>query len=309
MFKNKDYVLAVLKMGSFSKAAEEMYISQPSLSASIKRIEDKISSPIFNRTIPVTLTETGQEYVKQALAISEIEDDFEKYVSDHANLLTGTIRIGGSSLFSSYILPKMISEFSKNYPGIKFEIFEASTKVLIQRLSSGLLDIVIDNANINDDNIISRKCTSEKLLLAVPRHFRQNEKLEEVRLTAADIKIERHLQEKYITSVNNFKDAPFILLNPENDTGKRAVTILKKNNIFPEIIFTLDQQVTAHNIASTGMGVTFVSDTLIKNLDINTTLYYYMLSDEEISRNICFYYKNHHYISSACRKFIDFNTD
>lgn len=309
MFRNKDYVLAVLKAGSFSKAAEEMYISQPSLSASIKRIEDKIASPIFNRTTPVTLTETGREYVRQALNIKEIETDFEKYVSDHANLITGTVKIGGSSLFSSYILPKMISEFSKNYPGIKFEIFEASTKVLIQRLSAGLLDVVIDNAVINDENIISHQCTSEKLLLAVPRHFRQNENLEEFRLTAADVKLERHLQDKFITTVGHFENAPFILLNPENDTGRRAGIILKKNNISPEIIFTLDQQVTAHNIASTGMGVTFVSDTLIKNLDINTTLYYYVLSDTEISRNIYFYNKSNHYISAACRKFIDFNRD
>ena len=112
MFRNKDYVLAVLKAGSFSKAAEDMYISQPSLSASIKRIEEKISSPIFNLTTPVTLTQTGREYVRQALNIKEIENDFERYVTARTNLLTGTVKIGGSSLFASYILPKMISGFS-----------------------------------------------------------------------------------------------------------------------------------------------------------------------------------------------------
>ena len=113
MFRNKDYVLAVLKAGSFSKAAEEMYISQPSLSASIKRIESKISSPIFNRTTPVTLTQTGREYVRRALAIREIEDDFSQFIFDQSNLLVGEIKIGGSSLFSSFILPGMIAKFSK----------------------------------------------------------------------------------------------------------------------------------------------------------------------------------------------------
>ena len=309
MFRNKDYVLAVLKSGSFSKAAEEMYISQPSLSASIKRIEKKISSPIFNRTTPISLTEIGREYVRQALAIREIENDFSRYVTDHANLLTGTVKIGGSSLFSSYILPEMISKFSRQYPGIKFEITEDSTKELIQKLYAGILDIVIDNAVITDENISSHPCTSEILLLAVPKTFKINDFLEDVRLTAADIKLERHLHRKYTTNIENFSSEPFILLNPENDTGKRAKTILSKHNISPHIIFTLDQQVTAHNIASTGMGVAFVSDTLIKNLDINTTLYYYVLSDYEISRNIYFYNKSNHYLSSACKKFIDFNTD
>lgn len=309
MFRNKDYVLAILKAGSFSKAAEEMYISQPSLSASIKRIEDKISSPVFNRTTPVTLTETGREYVRQALAIKEIENDFSKYVADHSELLAGTIKIGGSSLFSSYILPPMISSFSKEYPQIKFEIFENSTKELIQNLADGALDIIIDNAVINSPNISSNKCTSETLLLAVPKSFKVNDGLDAFRLTAADIKLERHHHSKYVVDIEYFSSSPFILLNPENDTGKRANAILKKHNLTPEIIFSLDQQVTAHNISGTGMGVTFVSDTLIKHIDINTTLYYYVLSDAEISRDIYFYYKYNHYLSTACRKFIEFNKD
>ncbi len=309
MFRNKDYVLAILKAGSFSKAAEEMYISQPSLSASIKRIEEKISSPIFNRTTPVTLTETGMEYVRQALAIGEIENDFSRYILDYNNLLVGEVKIGGSSLFSSYILPRMIASFSKEYPGIKFKIHENSTKKLIRELIDGNLDIIIDNAQIEEDNIISHKCRSEKILLAVPKSYKINEDLSSVRLTAADIQLERHLQEKCITELTNFSSYPFILLNPENDTGKRASAMLEKHAISPDVVFMLDQQVTAHNIASTGLGITFVSDTLIKNLDLNTTLYYYLLSDNEVSRDIYFYHKTNHYLSAACRKFIDTNKE
>ena len=308
MFRNKDYILAILKAGSFSKAAENLYISQPSLSASVKRIEEKIAAPVFNRTTPLTLTQTGAEYVKRALAIREIEEDFVRYTQDRSNLSIGSIKIGGSSLFSSFILPRMISEFSKQYPNIKFEIVEGNTKELIQRLSDGALDIVIDNAVINNSIIDSNICTSETLLLAVPKNFKANEKLEAVRLTAADIKLERHLHPKYKTEISHFSKEPFILLNPENDTGKRALSILSNHNIEPNVRFTLDQQVTAHNIAGTGMGIAFVSDTLIKHLDINTTLYYYVLNDAETSRNIYFYYKHNHYLSAACRKFIKLNT-
>ena len=65
MFKNKNYVLEVYRKGSFSRAAESLFVSQTALSASIKRIEDKINAPIFDRsTNPISLTEIGKEYVR-----------------------------------------------------------------------------------------------------------------------------------------------------------------------------------------------------------------------------------------------------
>ena len=112
MFKNKEYILAIVREGSFSRAAEKLYISQPSLSATVKRIEEKIALPIFDRTTtPISLTEAGREYVSHALEMERLEEDFERYISDCINLSVGEVKIGGSSLFSSFMLPKMISEF------------------------------------------------------------------------------------------------------------------------------------------------------------------------------------------------------
>lgn len=306
MFKNKDYVLAVFREGSFIRAAERLYISQPSLSATIKRIEEKISVPIFDRsTTPISLTEAGREYVKYALEIEEKEHDFEKYIEDHINLLSGKIRIGGSSLFSSYLLPKMVSDFNKKYPQIVFEISEDNTKNLIQKISDGKLDLVVDNSDISQDNIISRILTPEILLLAVPKSFKVNDSLLGFKLTAEDIRAHKHLKKEAMVSLNAFKDEPFILLNPENDTGKRANKLFKKHAIMPNAIFHLDQQVTAYNISCTQMGISFVSDTLVKNIKTEQSLYFYRLSDAETERNIYFYMKNNHYISLACREFIE----
>ena len=80
MFKSKNYVLTILKEGSFSKAAEALYVSQPSLSATVKRIEEKISAPIFDRsTNPISLTQIGAEYVRCAKEIEASEKNFEKF--------------------------------------------------------------------------------------------------------------------------------------------------------------------------------------------------------------------------------------
>ena len=309
MFRNKEYILAVYQEGGFTKAAERLFVSQPSLSASIKRIEDKLGAPIFDRsTSPISLTEIGKEYVKYALSIQEKEKDFSRYISDHTNLMAGKIRIGGSSFFSSFVLPRLISEFNENHPQIQFEIFEDSTKNLMNKLVSGNLDIIIDNAINENENIISEVYAPETLLLAVPKSLKSNESVLDFAMTAQDIKENKHLDENMSVKLSTFKDERFILLNPENDTGKRAEKLFKKYGISPSVIFHLDQQVTAFNMACLGLGITFVSDTLIKYDDSERDMYYYRLFDIGTNRNIYFYRKKNHYQSVASRKFIEHNT-
>ena len=305
MFKNKNYVLEVYKKGSFSRAAESLYVSQPSLSASIKRIEDKIKAPIFDRsTNPISLTEIGKEYVRYALEIDSKERDFERYVLDADRLLTGTIKLGGSSLFSSFMLPKIISNFKQKHPEINFEVVEDSTKNLMQKLSHGDIDIVIDNVKISSDDITANNYTEETLLLAVPNTFSINPRLSTYALSGDDIKNGKHLTSAKAVNITEFKDLPFILLNPENDTGKRALKIFNKHGITPNVVFNLDQQVTAFNLSGTGIGISFISDTLIKNVSNNPSLCYFKLKDKETLRSVYLYKKTHRYLSHACQEFV-----
>ncbi len=309
MFKNKEYVLTVYKEGGFTKASEKLFVSQPSLSASIKRIEDKVGAPIFDRSVtPVALTEIGLEYVRFASQIEQIENDFSKYVTDHENLLRGKIKIGGSSFFSSFILPKLIADFNLKHTNIDFEIIEDSSKNLLNKLITGSVDIVIDNAIITDENILSEMHTKERLLLAVPNRFNINEKLSSIRLSAQDVKDNKHLNQEYTANLSDFKNEPFILLRHENDTGKRAENLFKKYNITPNVIFFLEQQVTAYNVSCSGMGISFVSDTLVKNTGESSDVYYYKLPDNLATRKVYFYRKKNHYLSLACRKFLEYNS-
>ena len=309
MFRNKNYVLTILKEGSFSKAAEILYVSQPSLSATIKRIEEKISAPIFDRsTSPVSLTEIGAEYVRRAAEIEAAEKNFEKFVEDNLNLTSGKIRIGGSSFFSAYVIPRMISEFNKIYPKITFELFEDNTKSLIEKIESGKIDLALDNSSEKFENISTVKYMEEILLLAVPNTFAINDSLKDFRLTAGEIREDKHLNESTSVSLSKFSKEPFILLNPENDTGKRAKLLFGKYRITPKIIFNVEQQLTAYNISSNQLGISFISDNLVKSIKTEKNLFYYRLGDKEIFRNVNFYIKNNHYISNACKKFLEFNT-
>ena len=117
MFQGREYVYAVYREKSFSRAAQKLFISQPSLSAAVKRAEDRIGYPVFDRsTKPLKLTECGEKYIAAVEKMLAAEQEFYHYVNDLGELKTGNLTLGGSSLFSSWILPQIMGRFSRKYP-------------------------------------------------------------------------------------------------------------------------------------------------------------------------------------------------
>ena len=312
MFEGKHYVYEVYKTRSFSKAADNLYISQPSLSATIKKIENQIGTPLFDRsTNPIQLTECGQKYLSYIENLMDMEHEFENYLNDVNTLRTGHLSIGGSNLFAAYILPPLLSKFMSKYPHIGIKLVESNTYALEQQLSSGNLDIVIDNYAFDGRIYEKQLFCQEQLLLAVPASFTSNQKAAGYQLTADDIK-HNNLSDTSapinktanFVSLKVFNQDPFLLLRTGNDTRKRSELLLKDAGISPKIILKLDQQVTAYHVASYGMGITFVTDTLIKNVPDNSNLLYYRLNPEYAQRNIYFYYKRNHYLTRAMENFL-----
>jgi len=145
-------------------------------------------------------------------------------------------------------------------------------------------------------------------MLAVPKDLPINEELKEYQLSFNDINEKMHIDKNCpCVSLSSFKNEPFILLKNENDTGKRARQLFKQHKFSPNVIFELDQQATAYNISCSGLGISFVSDTLIKKTRVKDNVVFYKLNDKETTRNIYFYVKNNRYLSNACRRFINSN--
>ena len=135
MFQGMEYVYEVYKEKSFSKAAQNLFISQPSLSANVKRIEKKVGYPIFDRsTKPMGLTECGEKYIQCVEKMHAAEIEFSNFVNDWIGLKTGSLILGGSSLYSSWILPQLMGEFSRKYPLVKLVLIEESTGKLEELL-------------------------------------------------------------------------------------------------------------------------------------------------------------------------------
>lgn len=213
-FQGMDYVYEVYREKSFSKAARNLMISQPSLSATIKRIEQRIGSAIFDRgTSPITLTECGVHYIQAIEAMRDIENDFESYLEDLQELRTGRISVGGTNLFSSFVLPPLIGEFRRNFPQVEIELIEESTWHLEELLSKGRVDLVIENSQFDEMIFDKYPYAREHLVLIVPKSCSVNQKLREYQIPVEKIKDGSYLSEAVRpVELAAFQQEPFVFL-------------------------------------------------------------------------------------------------
>lgn len=306
MFVWKKYVYEVYKERSFTKAAQNLYISQPSLSARIKKIEEIIGEPLFDRsTTPLQLTEVGKVYIEAAEEITQIEQRVENYINDLAGLKTGNLAVGASTLFAAYVVPSLITQFNQKFPDVHIQLIEGNTGELEEMLGSNALDFVIDNYHY--DSILYNKelYCEENILLAVPKHFAVNEELGMYQLSYKNIKNKNYLNQKYpAVPLGRFADLPFIMLTQGNDTRTRGDRLCRNVGFKPNIVLEFNQQSTAYMASSTQLGATFISDILVSQLPTFENLVYYKLDGEEAKRKVFFYYKTHKYKTRVMEEFI-----
>lgn len=294
------------KERSFTKAAQNLYISQPSLSARIKKIEEIIGEPLFDRsTTPLQLTEVGKVYIEAAEEITQIEQRVENYINDLAGLKTGNLAVGASTLFAAYVVPSLITQFNQKFPDVHIQLIEGNTAELEEMLGSNVLDFVIDNYHY--DSILYNKelYCEENILLAVPKHFAVNEELGMYQLSYKNIKNKNYLNQKYpAVPLGRFADLPFIMLTQGNDTRTRGDRLCRNVGFKPNIVLEFNQQSTAYMASSTQLGATFISDILVSQLPAFENLVYYKLDGEEAKRKVFFYYKTHKYKTRVMEEFI-----
>lgn len=307
-FNRKDLIYTVYLEGSISRAAQKLFISQPSLSIMIRKIEDEVGLPLFDRTCkPIRLTQAGEEYIKAAESIRQVEKEFEHFVSDYGQLMTGSLIIGANQLLSSLVLPSYVSQFIRSYPNIRLHLVDDNSMVLENRITAGQLDLVIDNFELDGAVFEQRLLRQEHLLLAVPKEYACNRGLEAFQLQREDILSNAHLARSGEGLPSRpFEGIPFISMTRDNDTRGRADDILHQLGIVPHTILEIDRLVTLYNFVEMGTAASIVSDTLVQNLqNPSDRVVFYMLPSKQACRNIYVSYKRNRYYSKAMQAFMD----
>lgn len=304
MFRYREFVYAVYQEQSFSKAAQKLFISQPSLSAAVKKAEEAVGVPLFDRTVkPVRLTEAGQQYIEAVRQFHQVTGNFESYLQAVGRLETGSLGIGSNQLLSSLVLPRYVTDFINQYPGIQLSLVDANSTTLQNKILMGELDLVIDNTRPSEKLYEKKRLTTEHLLLAVPASRPENRAARDYRLCYEDILAGKHKKAPPVP-LELFEDIPFILMNRDNDTRSQTNAIMQEARFSPRVLMEMDRLMTLYAYVELGAAASVVSDTLIRNVPANNTLFY-PLAGRHTKRGIYVSYKKNKYCSAAMRTFID----
>lgn len=307
MFQGMDYVYEVYKEGSFSKAAKNLYISQPALSAYIKKIETSLGVPLFDRsTTPVHLTEPGKMYIQAVLQVKAIQNNLEEYFQDITTLKTGKISIGGATFFCSFVLPDIIAEFKSKHPGITVDLVEVNSFGLQKELIKETIDLGIECCHLDTSQFENHVIGKENIILAVPKNYKINTELSHCRLSFQDIAENKHLSPDFPSvQLNKFANEPFVMLKRGNDMYTRGMKLCQQAGFVPKAVMYLDQLMTSYHIACKGIGIAFIRDSLVRYMNFNQDVYFYKLDGELSSRELVLIRKKNRYLSKSVEAFIN----
>lgn len=300
MIPIRAFVADIYRAGSITAAAQQLFISQPALSADLKRLENELGVTLFDRTTsPISLTDAGRVYVQALEDIGKISDDLQTQLDELKGLRAGRLSVGGAHFIASCLLLQLTRDFCRRYAGIAVDVFEGNSATLTQQVLQNELDLLLDY-DFDAALFTAQPILRENILLCVPKAYARAGAL-----LRGDIIAGRHL-DTAPTDLAAFRDAPLILLRAGNNMYEHAVALCTAAGFTPHVTFSFDQLMTAYEAAVQGLGVTFVSDEIVRTVSDDDAVAYYPLAGEAAHRTLYIAGKKRRYCSSAKKTFIDF---
>ncbi len=162
------YIIAVAECRSFVQAAERCFVSQPTLSTQIKKVEASLGVKLFERTNKkVMLTEIGKSIVSSAQTILDEVERMKLLAANAQDPLAGNLRLGAFPSVASYLFPRLVSSIKQTLPNIKLILVEEKTNVLIRQLEQGEIDAAFLSLPIKEDFLVSQPLFDDAFELAV----------------------------------------------------------------------------------------------------------------------------------------------
>ena len=165
------YTLAVAEHGNFTTASDKCFVTQPTLSMQVQKLEEELGVVIFNRsTKPLQVTDIGKKVLFQAKKIVEESSRMNDVVSEEKGIIGGTLKVGIIPTVSSTLLPLFLNIFLKKHKNVELKIEEFNTETINQKLEDNTIDCAIAATPLNNNTIIERPLYYEPFVAYVPEH-------------------------------------------------------------------------------------------------------------------------------------------
>ena len=270
------YVKTIADEKSITKAAQKLYLTQPSLSHCVTNIEKQLGTRLFRRTSAgLQLTYAGEKYYRMACEVLRVYAAFESEISEETDLVRGRITMGITNYLATDLLPRVLPAFHREHPGIELRVVEETTDQLERNLLSGRLDFAImhtgagDGAS-EDPGLAHEVISRDPFLIAAPPDTPYAEKAER-----------REGLPYPVLDPALLDGEPFLMVTRGQRIRHVTDRVLARAGVTPQIVFTSRSYETLRRLAGEGMGYAFVPRQYIGILGGETYQPQYFMIPEE----------------------------
>lgn len=293
-FRELQYITTIADCGSVTAAARKLFISQPSLSTIVSRIEQDIGVKLFDRrTSPLTLTYAGEKYVETARRILLLNDNLRRELVDIGLGEKGRITFGIPSERTGYMLPRVMPEFKRMFPQVEVHIVEAMSEELFAALSRDEINFFIVPHGGRD---IPPELTCELVY---------REPLDLVVAPGSVSEEDFANPEKKRVSPAFLQRQPFILIKRGHSIRQKTDALLRDLGVVPDISIEVSSCISAVQLADSGLGITIVPHRALESLGGAGRFCCLAYTEEPVLWDVNIVYKKDAYLDRAERCFID----
>jgi LysR family hydrogen peroxide-inducible transcriptional activator len=276
-----EYLIAIAEEGSFTRAAERLLVAQPSLSQQIKKLEQEVGRPLFDR-LPrgVVLTEAGYRLLEHARRVLSEMNDGKRRVAEVGDQVAGALTVGAIPTIAPFLLPAAVSAFLRRWPGVAFTVIEDVTAKLLDGLERGELDLAIMSSAEHLPTIHLETVATEPLLLVVAKGHRLARRREVV---WPDVEEER-----------------FLVLQDMHCLTGQVLQFCGAHGARPRIAARGAQLSTIAAMVSAGLGVSMVPK-MFRDADSASDRAYLPFAQPGPTRDLCLAWSLRRYRTNAAR--------
>ena len=283
--KQEEYFLAIVEAGSISRAAKNLYLSQPALSGSLKRLEDELGVQLFSRdTYPLQLTQAGRLFFQYVQKERDLAGHLRQELIQLEREPSGTVRIGFTFWRSSLVLPRVLPQFHRKYPLIQVELHEGSHQELAALMDQGRLDLALFHRPNPYPQFSFEHLKYEHILLAVSTDAPAAGQLA-ASAAPAPAGVIPHLP---MTALSVLQDTPFFLLQRGQNLREISNHIFRVAGIQPTVILTTHSMVTVLKLAAAGQGATWCSDAILEDDHLPSRLLFFTVGSPSVQWEVGF---------------------
>jgi len=278
--------LSVAKHLNFTRAGEEVHLSQPSVSVRIRQLERDLGSKLFEQLGKrIALTEAGQLLLPYALRVMAAMDDALHAIDELKGLERGSLRIGASTTPGMYLIPRTIAQFKQQYPKIDVHLAVRDTRQIEEGVIRNEFDFGFVGGHLAGDEVDVLPWIIDHLVLVVPSNH--------------------VLARKTLVKIADLRKENFILREPGSATRAAVVNHLQKSDLKVETVMEMENPESVKKAVQSGLGIAFISKFAVETELKAKTLVAVRVKGLDINRELKIVYRKDKHLGRAAQTFIE----